>query len=77
MEAVGTGDAGAVNATRSPLENSRISDWGSAVNGRFRQSSPILVHSTAVLTGRVMEVPLLNCTSLNEKENADEHEYEG
>jgi hypothetical protein len=37
----------------------------------------MLVHSMAVLTGRVMEVPLLNCTSLNEKENADEHEYEG
>ena len=77
MEAVGTGDAGAVNATRSQLENSRISDWGPVVNGSFRRSSPMLVHSMAVLTGRVMEVPLLNCTSLNEKENTNEHEYKG
>jgi hypothetical protein len=77
VEAVGTGDAGAVNATRSQLENSRISDWGPAVNGSFRQSSPMLVHSMAVLTGRVMEVPLLNCTSLNEKENTNEHGYKG
>jgi hypothetical protein len=81
VEAVGTGGAGATNATCSATEivvGAWHVDSSSAIPSTAdSESSPVLVHRKAILSGRVTEVPLLDSAILNDKEKTDEDEYEG